>query len=1133
MLSDSEFIQLVEQGDYDEVHAVLQGAPWLAIARDEDGRTSVECAAMCGDGDMAKLLLDNGADAGRCGPAMLRAATEGWLGVVQALFYGGVRLDVRGDDGCTPLHEAAAGGHDELVRWLLYAGADRDLRDDERRTPLGLARQSLSGAELERIKEAFAEHAGVVAEAKAETMTLDEAIRRRDIDVVDALLADGADPNGVGPDGKPPLVVAIQDGTVATVGLLLDCEAEPNSTYAGEAILCHAVRAGKLGAVEALIKAGADPNARGSEQREEVSVSCVALMARDLRILQTLRKHGADIEGRRTDIWQDGRNLFTEVAALGDIQAARELLRLGFDANGRYPAGTPLPEKATIMTPLLCALVAGQAGMARFLIENGADVSVEFEKIEWTDRQNQPDYLRTILTPLAEARSLGRIDLMELMLDRGASPNCVLIRYRPNGDIAATYGVDRWDSFHDGWYERMEEVAWEIAQAEFNFGAYDDEEEREAMFQAHVDSVMSWWNVDDYPCEFYLTLLHLCVETGDIEAAELLLQHGADPNDPMEPDQAIFPRSALRTPLWTAVEKQEHQLLRLLLEHGADPDVTTCPGQTIVYDNRGPLPLAVDIGDPVSLALLLENGARVEGTVTNPLHRAAFSDDPSLAMLWLSCGISANAADEYGSSPLHVASQYGSIDVIRTLMEAGADPLGVDNSADTPIEKAARSGRADVLEFLLGHLEDKSTRQSLLNRALHDAIHSSEHAAVRLLLDHGASPDAAGDNGETPLEQAVKLCEAQTVSLLLDRGATPIVFAESGYEPTVLGLAHTRADAGGIIEALLRHGVSLAAVDRAGNTVLHRVVSKERHEGNEVDQRVAALLQHLSDVDVTNNQGETPLHLAADHCPASVLVALLSAGASIEAADHEGRTPLHRAAGRGWGADAVAALIEAGAAASRQDGRGRTALHFASAAGNLDTVRLLLSAGADPTALDRLGETPLTLAGLHAYAEIAAVLRQAGAVEISLQDAILAGNAAAARKLLVAGSDTDQHNSLGELPLHLAVRLGHRELVELLLNMGAITNTDDASGRTPMHIAAGGHREDLVELLLARGALLTSRDRRANTPLHAAASSGSVGIVRLLLTRGAAVDARNADWRTPGDVAALQGRSDLAELLKP
>lgn len=102
---------------------------------------------------------------------------------------------------------------------------------------------------------------------------------------------------------------------------------------------------------------------------------------------------------------------------------------------------------------------------------------------------------------------------------------------------------------------------------------------------------------------------------------------------------------------------------------------------------------------------------------------------------------------------------------------------------------------------------------------------------------------------------------------------------------------------------------------------------------------------------------------------------LIASGHNVNMADDDGETPLMRAAERG-NLQAVDTLIKAGANVNAKDEDGNTALMDAADEGHNDVVLRLIQAGADVNARDDEGETALQKAVEERHADTAAILRQ-------------------------------------------------------------------------------------------------------------------------------------------------------------
>ena len=87
----------------------------------------------------------------------------------------------------------------------------------------------------------------------------------------------------------------------------------------------------------------------------------------------------------------------------------------------------------------------------------------------------------------------------------------------------------------------------------------------------------------------------------------------------------------------------------------------------------------------------------------------------------------------------------------------------------------------------------------------------------------------------------------------------------------------------------------------------------------------ADLKAHPGDLNLPDDAGQTPLHLAAIHCRTNVVALLLDKGARPDALATGDATPLHLAAQAGC-AEAVTLLLSKGASINLRDSQGRTPL---------------------------------------------------------------------------------------------------------------------------------------------------------------------------------------------------------------
>jgi ankyrin repeat protein len=120
-----------------------------------------------------------------------------------------------------------------------------------------------------------------------------------------------------------------------------------------------------------------------------------------------------------------------------------------------------------------------------------------------------------------------------------------------------------------------------------------------------------------------------------------------------------------------------------------------------------------------------------------------------------------------------------------------------------------------------------------------------------------------------------------------------------------------------------------------------------------------------ADVNATESEGWTPLHLAAGKSKTPALLeALLKAGANVHARASFGKTPLHFAASSNSNPAVLEVLLKAGAKVDAKDSMyGGTPLYWAAQFNEASAVlEVLLKAGANPRAGHESGATPYDVA---------------------------------------------------------------------------------------------------------------------------------------------------------------------------
>ncbi len=124
-----------------------------------------------------------------------------------------------------------------------------------------------------------------------------------------------------------------------------------------------------------------------------------------------------------------------------------------------------------------------------------------------------------------------------------------------------------------------------------------------------------------------------------------------------------------------------------------------------------------------------------------------------------------------------------------------------------------------------------------------------------------------------------------------------------------------------------------------------------------------------------------PIHQAAGGCDVATVAAILATNpAALNIREDGGRGPLHVAAARCC-TNVVGLLLEKGADLELKGKTGETPLHVAAQEGCVDAVTMLVSKGAKINARDKEGHTPLKRAIDFEQTGTADLLRKLGGTE--------------------------------------------------------------------------------------------------------------------------------------------------------
>ncbi|KAM9624368.1 ankyrin repeat domain-containing protein 27 isoform 3-T5 [Morphnus guianensis] len=408
-----------------------------------------------------------------------------------------------------------------------------------------------------------------------------------------------------------------------------------------------------------------------------------------------------------------------------------------------------------------------------------------------------------------------------------------------------------------------------------------------------------------------------------------------------------------------------------------------------------------------------------------PLHIAAICGQTSLVDLLVAKGAIVNATDYHGSTPLHLACQKGYQNVTLLLLHYKASTDVQDNNGNTPLHLACTYGHEDCVKALV-YYDVHSCRLDIGNEKgdtpLHIAARWGYQGIIEVLLQNGANPEIQNRMKETSLQCALN----SKILSLMELNYLTFERGQSASESPLRSPQHST-------ETFSR-GSSISSLSSASTDIRQEEVKNSNKEvekllravaDGDLEMKFARISANGLGVNVSNQDGFTPLHMAALHGHSELVCLLLKHGASISAKNAKHAVPLHLACQKG---------------------------HF-------QVVKCLMDYNAKQNKKDIYGNTPLIYACLNGQYETTALLLQHGAsVNIS--------------------------NAKGNTALHEAVIGKNEALVDLLLQNGAMTHIRNERNCTPADCAEPN--SNIIKLLeTAPSCVATSAEREKEREQHA------------------------------------------------
>ncbi len=352
------------------------------------------------------------------GSALSRAIRDCRDEIVEKLMNSGADVNHHGtigidfDDSGPALFEALKRREESLILSLLNADADPNYDNSSRPRPIQLAAEWGNRSVIKALIFAGADVNGFHGSEQRLGTALVIAVKRREVELIELLLASGADINHGIKDSYVgnPLETAAEKGDIDMVHYLFDQGADPDNPRALEKaylknkelfdLICETYRARY-------------PSARGEFG---ISVLVHAIETEDQDVIKRMLQSGVNAGAILVRGYFEDKLTPLGFAIVWQKEGITEnLLQHGCDPNGIVVSQAPkIWSKCSAIreTALLAAIRTQTISMVELLIAYGA-------------RVNFPTCGPVKRTPLQKAAELGNVEIVTLLINNGADVNAL------------------------------------------------------------------------------------------------------------------------------------------------------------------------------------------------------------------------------------------------------------------------------------------------------------------------------------------------------------------------------------------------------------------------------------------------------------------------------------------------------------------------------------------------------------------------------------------------------------------------------------------------------------------------------------------------------------------------------------
>uniref|UniRef100_A0A6P7GM07 Uncharacterized protein LOC114338408 n=1 Tax=Diabrotica virgifera virgifera TaxID=50390 RepID=A0A6P7GM07_DIAVI len=555
-----------------------------------------------------------------------------------------------------------------------------------------------------------------------------------------------------------------------------------------------------------------------------------------------------------------------------------------------------------------------------------------------------------------------------------------------------------------------------------------------------------------------------------------------------------------RTLVHIAARQGAFEVLRYLVED--------CKMDVNVPDVDGNLPahMAAEFGKVEILKYLNKKGANLSifnNQKQTLVHKAA---QPGvlevLQYLVEDCKLDVNVSDIDGNLPVHMmyVTDYD-IKFLKYLKEKGANLCISNNQKQTLVHKAVKSGGLKVLQYLVEDCKlDVNVSDVDGNLPAHRAAELGYVETLKYLKDKGANLSISNNQNQTLVHKAVESGGLKVLRYLVEDCKLDVNVSDvDGNLP-----AHKAAELGYVetLKYLKGKGANLSISNNQKQTLVYKAT-----QSGDLEVLKYLVEDCKMDVNVSDVNGNLPVHMAVEFSDVEILKYLKEKGANLSVSNNQKHTLVHKAAQSGY-LEVLQYLVEdCKMDVNVSDVDGNLPVHMVYMGDyNVKILKYLKDQGAFLYMSKKTRHTFFHKAAQSGKFEFLQYLEEHCPMYVDVFDdngnlpvRVINFNVKILKYLKDKGAHLCISNNHKHTLIHKAAQSGDLEVLQYLVEECKMNvNVSDVDGNLPAHLAASRNKVEILKYLKIIGNDLNQCNHQGATLVDIAVAAGAVNVLNFL-----------------------------------